>query len=539
MTKQLEQQVQEIQTKLDEQNRVINDINLQKNKLQSENSNLLGQLDEYETHMSVCAKFKQQLTVQIESAKRMVEEESRAKSSLSLQLKNAIGDLERAKEHLEEESSLRLDSQKANNRLTGELTMWKTKYETESLARAEELEETKKKLVSKIAEAEEQAEQTLAKCHNLEKNKIRLQNEMEDLLVTVDKANANSAALEKKQKQFDKLIADWKLKCDTLTADLEASQRETRQYSTEIFKMRSINEENATTIESFRRENSNLIDEIKELMAQLNSGKNSHDAQKMINRLEQEKHDLQISLEETELALEQEIAKVSRLSAELNVSKSEIDKRLKDKEDEFENTRRNHLRTLESIQASLEAEAKSRSEVTRHKKKLESDINDLEIRLNHANSINLDLHKENKRIQQTVSDLEMQIDDEQKQKNEAKEAQVLAERRASAILGELEDFRSLLEHVERTRKTTEMNLNEAVDRVNELTTINSNLNIQKRKLENDMVAFQAELNETINDLRNCEEKVRKTTADFLRVADELSQEQVKIICTKTINNLLI
>ena len=227
--------------------------------------------------------------------------------------------------------------------------------------------------------------------------------------------------------------------------------------------------------------NSNLIDEIKELMAQLNSGKSSHDAQKMINRLEQEKHDLQISLEETELALEQEIAKVSRLSAELNVSKSEIDKRLKDKEDEFENTRRNHLRTLESIQASLEAEAKSRSEVTRHKKKLESDINDLEIRLNHANSINLDLHKENKRIHQTVSDLEIQIDDEQKQKNEAKDAQVLAERRASAILGELEDFGSLLEHIERTRKTTEMNLNEAVDRANELTTINSNLNIQKRK----------------------------------------------------------
>ena len=38
MTKQLEQQVQEIQTKLDEQSRVINDINLQKNKLQSENN---------------------------------------------------------------------------------------------------------------------------------------------------------------------------------------------------------------------------------------------------------------------------------------------------------------------------------------------------------------------------------------------------------------------------------------------------------------------------------------------------------------------
>ena len=78
--------------------------------------------------------------------------------------------------------------------------------------------------------------------------------------------------------------------------------------------------------------------------------------------------------------------------------------------------RRNHIRTLESIQTTLEAEAKGRADMTRNKKKLESDINELELRLNHAYTINLDLSKENKRLQQNISDLILQIDDEKKKK---------------------------------------------------------------------------------------------------------------------------
>lgn len=42
------------------------------------------------------------------------------------------------------------------------------------------------------------------------------------------------------------------------------------------------------------------------------------------------------------------------------------------------------------MQASLETEAKGRAELLRIKKKLESDINDLEIALDHANKSNAD-----------------------------------------------------------------------------------------------------------------------------------------------------
>lgn len=48
-------------------------------------------------------------------------------------------------------------------------------------------------------------------------------------------------------------------------------------------------------------------------------------------------------------------------------------------------TRRNHQRSLEAMQASLEAEVRSRSEAVRLRKKMESDLNELEVQLGHAN----------------------------------------------------------------------------------------------------------------------------------------------------------
>ena len=60
---------------------------------------------------------------------------------------------------------------------------------------------------------------------------------------------------------------------------------------------------------------------------------------------------------------------------ELAQIRAEIEKRLQEKEEEFENTRKAHQRVIEGMQASLEQEARAKAELARVKKKLESDIN--------------------------------------------------------------------------------------------------------------------------------------------------------------------
>jgi hypothetical protein len=97
-------------------------------------------------------------------------------------------------------------------------------------------------------------------------------------------------------------------------------------------------------------------------------GKNIHEIDKARKHAELEKEELQTALEEAEVALEQEEAKVLRAQMELSTIRQEIDRRIHDKEEEFENTRRNHARTLESMQASLEAESRSKTEALKQVK---------------------------------------------------------------------------------------------------------------------------------------------------------------------------
>ena len=84
----------------------------------------------------------------------------------------------------------------------------------------------------------------------------------------------------------------------------------------------------------------NLADEIKDLLDQLGEGGRSiHDLDKQRRRLEQEKEELQGALEEAEGTLEQEENKVLRAQLELGQVKQEIDRRVAEKEEEFNNTR--------------------------------------------------------------------------------------------------------------------------------------------------------------------------------------------------------
>ena len=64
-----------------------------------------------------------------------------------------------------------------------------------------------------------------------------------------------------------------------------------------------------------------------------------HEIDKARKRLETERDELQSALEEAEAALEQEEAKGQRAQLEIAAVRQDIDRRLAEKDEEFENTR--------------------------------------------------------------------------------------------------------------------------------------------------------------------------------------------------------
>ena len=87
------------------------------------------------------------------------------------------------------------------------------------------------------------------------------------------------------------------------------------------------------------------------------------------------------------------------LQLELNQVKSEEDRKITEKDEEVDLLKRNHQRTADTLQSALDAETRSRNDSVRVKKKMEADLNEMEIQLGHANRQAAEAYKQLRNLQ--------------------------------------------------------------------------------------------------------------------------------------------
>uniref|UniRef100_A0A6Q2ZQ03 Myosin-7B n=1 Tax=Esox lucius TaxID=8010 RepID=A0A6Q2ZQ03_ESOLU len=524
-----EDQMNEAKARVEELQRQLNDTNAERGRAQADSGESLSysrKLEERDALVTQLQRSKNSYSQNAEELKKQLEEENKAKNALAHALQAARHDCDLLREQYEEEQEAKAELQRALSNANAEVARWRTKYETDAIQKTEELEEAKKKLVTRLQEAEESVEASNAKCSSLEKTKHRLQSEIEDLGMDLQRSSAAAAALDKKQRNFDKVLAEWRQKYEECQCDLESSQKESRSLSTELFKLKNSYEEAIDHLETTKRENKNLLEEISDLSDQITQGgKTIHELEKMKKGLDMEKNEIQAALEEAEGTLEHEESKSLRVQLELNQVKADIERKLAEKDEELDNLRRNHQRALESMQATLDSECKSRNEAVRLRKKMEGDMNEMEVQLNHANRQAADSQKQLRHLQVQTKELQLEVDEALHQNEELKEQAVVTERRNNLLTAEVEELRALLEQNERTRKLAEHELLQTTERVNLLHSQNTSLINQKKKLESDLSVVSTELDETSLECRNAEEKAKKAITDAAVMAEELKKEQ--------------
>merc|ERR1712083_323322 len=518
--------IAESNMKLDELARALNESDSTKKKLQVESQDLTRQIEETENSIAALQKNKFSLTTQLEDTKRLGDGEARDRATLLTKFKNLTTEAENLRMRIDEESDKKNDGLKALSKAQSEIQLWKSKYEVEALGRIDELEGGKQKLASRVAEAEEVIENLNTKIASSEKSKSRMEAEYEELSMEYERTHAAAMITEKRGRNFDKVVGEWKAKADDLMAELDACNSECRNFNAERFRVKAALDESSEQLDIVRRENKNLADEVKDLLDQLGDGGRSiHELDKQRRRLEAEKEELQAALEEAEGALEAEENKVLRAQLELGQVKQDVDRKIAEKEEEFNNTRKNHARAMDSMQASLESEQGAKAEALRIKKKLEGEINELEIALDHANKANNEALKSTKRYQGQLREAECLYEEASRVRQEMAEKASLADRRANALQGEMEEARALLDSAERGKRQTEAELGEARSAVNEMTTVNSRAGAQKRQLEAAVHTLQAEIDDMLHQAKNSEEKAKKAMVDAARLAEELRAEQ--------------
>merc|ERR1712088_1003672 len=431
-----------------------------------------------------------------------------------------------AREALEEIANERENLMRQVGKAETDAAMWRQKYETEAVAKAEELEMTKMKLMARLTEAESMIENLNSKLHQVEKSKAKVAADMDEMNIALDQAQQMHAKMERQAKQFDKVIGEWKVKVDALSRDLDNSQKDTRNASSDLFKVKSAYEETVLQLDEVRRENKMLSNEIKDIMDQISEGGRSiHEIDKIRKRLEAEKLELEAALSEAEGALEQEENKVLRASLELTQVKQEIERRIAQKEEEFASTRKNFGKAIEGMQMALEAETKGKVEALRMKKKLDSDVIDLGIALEHANAANAESQRNICLIQGNIRGVQKRFEEESRAKAAATDSLISADRRANANQNALEEARTLLEQADRNRRMIEQELADTNESLSDQTCTNQAICGAKMKCEQEMGAMSHDLDEMVAEAGMSEDKAQRAMIDAARLADELRMEQ--------------
>jgi chromosome segregation ATPase len=186
--KQFETQATELNIKLEQAQREIQELNNTKNRGLTEVTELARKLEENEGQVIQLGKAKQALAKSLEEARAAVEEESRLRLKAQAEARNFHADLEQLRQQLEEEQNAKADFQRLLQKANSEAVSWKQKFDSGAGGvKSEEVEELKKKLGAKLLDTESQLEAALSKVTGLEKSNYRLRAELEDMSIEVER----------------------------------------------------------------------------------------------------------------------------------------------------------------------------------------------------------------------------------------------------------------------------------------------------------------------------------------------------------------
>uniref|UniRef100_A0A183TYJ1 Myosin motor domain-containing protein n=1 Tax=Toxocara canis TaxID=6265 RepID=A0A183TYJ1_TOXCA len=518
-TKSLEEQANELQQSSEEHARKLQELTSLRNRTLNENNELVHRVEELEQQINAVSTTKAQVAQQLEATKRLADEEQKEKQTLASHTRNLQMEVNHLRATVEDEVSAKGDLLRQLSKANTEIEQWKAKFQDASFMPTEALEDLMKKHASKMLELEEALDAANSKVGALEKIKSQLALDADEAHKEAERHAAIVEQMEKKQKAFEKVVGEWKRKVDDASNQLDVAQKECRTASADLFKEQSLNDNLNSQAEGIRRENEIVSRQIRELQAQLADGvKSVHEISARVRRLETEKDELQRALDEAEATLEAEETKVTRSQIELGQIREEIEKRFQEKEEEFVNIRKNHQRSLESVQVATEIERKHKGELQKIKKKLESDVSDLETALLHANAANEDAQRNIARYSEQISELQTVLEEEQQRREQFRVDFIASEKRLATAQAEKEELSTRLLQMERAKKQTESESNDARVQLDALVVQEADLSEIKKR---------ADIDETYTELTASEERSKSATLEAARLAEQLQQAQEK------------
>uniref|UniRef100_A0A7M4FPV1 Myosin-9 n=1 Tax=Crocodylus porosus TaxID=8502 RepID=A0A7M4FPV1_CROPO len=504
--KKVETQLQELQVKFAEGERVRTELAEKVNKLQVELDNVTGLLNQSDSKSIKLAKDFSTLESQLQDTQELLQEETRQKLSLSTKLKQMEDEKNSIKEQLEEEEEAKINLEKQISVLHQQIADMKKKVD-DGLGCLETVEEAKKKLQKDLEAMIQRYEEKAAAFDKLEKTKTRLQQELDDLTVDLDHQRQIVSNLEKKQKKFDQLLAEEKNISAKYAEERDRAEAEAREKETKALSLARALEEAMEQKAELERLNKQFRTEMEDLMSSKDDvGKSVHELEKAKRALEQQVEEMKTQLEELEDELQATEDAKLRLEVNQQAMKAQFERDLQGRDEQNEEKRKQLIRQVREMEVELEDERKQRSVAVAARKKLEMDLKDLEGQIDSANKNRDEAIKQLRKVQAQMKDCMREMDDTRTSREE--------------ILAQAKENEKKMKNMEAEMIQMQEVVEPALKQWGYLLPFGQNLAMEeKRRLEARIAQLEEELEEEQSNTEMVNDRLKKANLQVLINAD--------------------
>ncbi|NXP50083.1 MYH9 protein, partial [Heliornis fulica] len=523
--KKVDAQLQELQVKFTEGERVKAELAERVNKLQVELDNVTGLLNQSDSKSIKLAKDFSALESQLQDTQELLQEETRLKLSLSTKLKQMEDEKNSFKEQLEEEEEAKRNLEKQISILQQQAIDAKKKMD-DGLGCLESAEEARKKLQKDLEGLSQRYEEKTAAYDKLEKTKTRLQQELDDLAVDLDHQRQIVSNLEKKQKKFDQLLAEEKSISAKYAEERDRAEAEAREKETKALSLARALEEAIEQKAELERVNKQFRAEMEDLMSSKDDvGKSVHELEKAKRALEQQVEEMKTQLEELEDELQATEDAKLRLEVNQQAMKAQFDRDLQGRDEQNEEKKKQLIRQVREMEVELDDERKQRSIAVAARKKLEMDLKDLESHIDTANKNREEAIKQLRKLQAQMKDYMRELEDTRTSREEILAQAKENEKKLKSMEAEMIQLQEELAAAERAKRQAQQERDELADEIANNSGKGALAMEEKRRLEARIAQLEEELEEEQGNTEIINDRLKKANLQIDQMNADLNAER--------------
>ncbi|XP_069056693.1 myosin-10-like isoform X1 [Pleurodeles waltl] len=523
--KKLEAQLSELQVRFMESERLKGDLAEKAHRFQTELEGVSGTLGSAETKTLKLSKDLSTLQSQLQDAQELLQEETKQKLNLGARVRQFEEEKNHLMEQLEEEESAKNQLSRQIQALQQQVMESKKKMESDG-GLVEALEESKKKINRDLELMSQRFQEKVQMNDKLEKTKNRLQQELDDLAVDLDQQRQIVSNLEKKQKKFDQMLAEEKNISMRYAEERDRAEAEAREKETKALSLSRALDQALEHKDELERQNKQLRAEMDDLVSSKDDvGKNVHELERAKRALEQQVTDMKAQMEELEDELQGIEDGKLRLEVNMQALKAQYDRDLQNRDDSNDEKKRVLIKQVRDLEVELDEERKQKAQAMAGKKKLEMDLQDMASQIDVANKGREEALKQLRKLQLQMKELWIEVEESRASREEIFIQSRESEKRLKSLEAELLQLQEDLAAAERAKRQAQQERDDLADELVNGASGKSAFLDEKRALEARISQLEEELDEEQSNMELVNDRYRKYTMQVETMTTELAAER--------------